>query len=126
MLIGSSEFYIFGESYGGKYAPVLAHRIHHTNRGSGTQKRRSLIGNHDEVAINLAGIGIGNGWMSPLEQGKYANYLYHHGLLGGEQYVTLLSLEEMLDEQIRGARWGKQWCCVECQILKYCSLFLHI
>ena len=63
-----------------------------------------MIDNHDEVAINLAGIGIGNGWMSPLEQGKYANYLYHHGLLGGEQYVTLLSLEEMLDEQIRGAR----------------------
>ncbi len=53
------------------------------------------------------GMGIGNGWMSPLDQvfiiemwekerrlvclffvqGKYASYLFYHGLLDGEQYM---------------------------------------
>ena len=50
--------------------------------------------------INLVGLGIGNGWMSPLEQGKYASYLYYHGLLDGDQYLTLLNLEEDLTQKV--------------------------
>ena len=48
------------------------------------------------IKISLKGIGIGNGWMSPIDQGKYASFLYYHGLLDGEQYLTLLQLEEEL------------------------------
>ena len=48
------------------------------------------------VDINLVGLAIGNGWMSPLEQGKYASYLYYHGLLDGDQYIALLDLEDDL------------------------------
>jgi carboxypeptidase C (cathepsin A) len=82
------DFYIFGESYGGKYVPALSHRIRNAN----------IDPNHfgGPVKINLMGLGIGNGWMSPLEQGKYASYLYYHGLLDGEQYLTLLALEDDL------------------------------
>ena len=54
----------------------------------------------DPVNINLKGIGIGNGWMSPLEQGKYANYLYYHGLLDSEQFFTLRDLEDALLEMV--------------------------
>ena len=38
--------------------------------------------------------------MSPLEQGKYASYLYYHGLLDGDQYLTLLNLEEDLTQKV--------------------------
>ena len=50
----------------------------------------------DIIDINLKGVGIGNGWMSPIDQGKYASFLYYHGMLDGEQYLTLLQLEEEL------------------------------
>ncbi len=108
------DLYVFGESYGGKYIPALSHRIHKSKKDP----------NHfgGPVDINLKGIGIGNGWMSPIDQvratfytkeqlwenthflfhfqGKYASYLFYHGLLDGEQYMTLLELEEALIEQV--------------------------
>ena len=34
--------------------------------------------------------------MSPLEQGKYASYLYYHGLLDSEQFFLLRDLEDTL------------------------------
>ena len=43
--------------------------------------------------------------MSPLEQGKYASYLYYHGLLDGDQYLTLLNLEEDLTQKV----WKKKF-----------------
>lgn len=51
-----SEFYVFGESYGGHFVPSIAHRIHQGNLAG--------EGNH----INLAGIGIGNGLTDPFVQ----------------------------------------------------------
>jgi hypothetical protein len=52
------------------------------------------------VDIRLKGIGIGNGWMSPLEQGKYASYLYYHGLLDSEQFFILRDLEDNLIDMV--------------------------
>lgn len=86
------DFYIFGESYGGKYVPALSHRI----RQAKTDPDRFA----GPIDINLVGLGIGNGWMSPLEQGKYANYLFYHGLLDGDQYYTLINLEEDLAKKV--------------------------
>ena len=39
--------------------------------------------------VSSAGVGMGNGWMSPLDQGKYASYLFFHGLLDKAQYEQL-------------------------------------
>jgi len=59
-----NAFWIFGESYGGKYVPWLAHTILQNNPGS--QKK-----------INLVGVGLGNGWVAPLYQtASYAPFLY--------------------------------------------------
>ena len=83
------DFFVFGESYGGKYVPDLAHVIHNN-------KFQPRFTQNPGIQIKLKGIGIGNGWMSPIDQGKYASFLYYHGMLDGEQYLTLLQLEEEL------------------------------
>jgi len=38
--------------------------------------------------------------MSPLEQGKYASYLYYHGLLDSEQFFILRDLEDTLIDMV--------------------------
>jgi carboxypeptidase C (cathepsin A) len=66
---GGNAFYIFGESYGGKYVPWLASTILTNN-----QQPRS------KTKINLKAIGIGNGWVDPYVQtGSYAPFLYANG-----------------------------------------------
>ena len=72
--------------------PALSHRIH--------QAKKFPDKYGGPVDINLVGLGIGNGWMSPLEQGKYASYLYYHGLLDGDQYLNLLELEDDLAKKV--------------------------
>lgn len=59
----ANEFYAFGESYGGKWVPTIAKKIHDENPTA-------------DLKINLAGIGIGDGFMSPPETAVYGNYLY--------------------------------------------------
>ncbi|KJE88890.1 hypothetical protein CAOG_00464 [Capsaspora owczarzaki ATCC 30864] len=57
------KLFLFGESYGGHYVPHIANYI--------LQQTNTL---------NLAGIGIGNGWLSPYYQtGQNAKFLYEHG-----------------------------------------------
>jgi len=50
---------VVGESYGGHYAPAVAHKVWLKNKDEGNKK------------INLAGLGIGNGLTNPYEQYKY-------------------------------------------------------
>ena len=46
--------------------------------------------------VSSAGVGMGNGWMSPLDQGKYASYLFFHGLLDKAQYEQLDEIGEVV------------------------------
>ncbi len=54
-----NEFYVFGESYGGHYAPAIASRIF-----QGNVKKEGLH-------INLKGVGVGNGLTDPVIQYQY-------------------------------------------------------
>jgi len=54
-----NPFFVFGESYAGHYVPAVTHRI--------WQGRKSKEG----LAINLQGLGIGNGLVDPAEQYKW-------------------------------------------------------
>ena len=45
--------------------------------------------------VSSAAVGMGNGWMSPLDQGKYASYLFFHGLLDKAQYEQLDEIGEV-------------------------------
>jgi cathepsin A (carboxypeptidase C) len=54
-----NEFFVFGESYGGHYAPSISARIHQGNV------------NNEGIKINLKGLGVGNGLTDPLIQYRY-------------------------------------------------------
>lgn len=54
-----NEFFVFGESYGGHYAPAVANRIFNGNN------------NNEGIKINLAGVGVGNGLTDPVIQYNY-------------------------------------------------------
>jgi len=66
----NSNFYVFGESYAGKYIPSLCHYILKQNQ------------NKPKVFINLKALAMGDGWVDPYYQtGSYAPYLYMNGLI---------------------------------------------
>jgi cathepsin A (carboxypeptidase C) len=54
-----NEFYIFGESYGGHYAPAISNRVYNGNK------------NKEGIQINLTGVGVGNGLTDPVVQYQY-------------------------------------------------------
>lgn len=53
------ELFIFGESYGGHYAPAVSNRIFQGNK------------NNEGIHVNLAGVGVGNGLTDPVVQYQY-------------------------------------------------------
>ncbi|XP_023293517.2 venom serine carboxypeptidase [Lucilia cuprina] len=66
----TSDFWITGESYAGKYVPALAYHIHKVQSSVDTR-----------VKIPLKGMAIGNGLSDPIHQLKYGDYLYQLGLI---------------------------------------------
>ena len=82
----SNPFYPFGESYAGKFVPSLTRHIHERNQEGNDkiQWAKIVISIKDYngsihvcfARINLAGMGIGDGWMSPYHNARYAKFLY--------------------------------------------------
>lgn len=79
----ANDFYVFGESYGGHYAPSIASRIFEGNKkGEG-------------LKINLKGLGVGNGLTDPLIQYRYypqmaMNNTYDIKTVSEETYERML------------------------------------
>jgi carboxypeptidase C (cathepsin A) len=68
-----NDLYVFGESFAGRYIPMLAHAILMHNKTA-------------QSNINLTGIGIGDGWVAPLiQEATYGDYGYAHGLMDQPQ-----------------------------------------
>lgn len=64
------KLFLFGESYAGYYVPSIAHKIHQINMAAGRSE------------INLAGIGLGNGWIEAETQGPAViDFAWWHGLI---------------------------------------------
>jgi len=81
-----APLYIFGESYGGHYAPAIAHRI--------------FEGNSDlkegDINLNLAGVGVGNGLTQPeIQYEYYAEMAYNNS--HGIETVSETTYEKMVD-----------------------------
>ena len=62
----SSPLYVVGESYGGHYAPAIAHKVFVENQKLAEER----AGGKKSIEINLAGLGVGNGLTNPSEQYK--------------------------------------------------------
>lgn len=68
-----NPLFVVGESYGGHYAPAIAHKVWTKNKSNDGSK----------LHINLAGVAVGNGLTDPIEQYKwYPEMAYNnsHGL----------------------------------------------
>ena len=67
----TNDLYIAGESYAGQHIPYIAKAI--------IDRNKKKANKHD---WNLKGLLIGNGWISPYEQGlAYLDYSYENGLV---------------------------------------------
>lgn len=75
------RLYIFGESYAGMYVPAIAHYIYERNKE---------MDDNIYPPINLAGIGLGNGWMDANIQGPAViDYAYWHGMIDSHTMKAL-------------------------------------
>merc|ERR1712228_780169 len=61
------------------------------------------------VRINLAGLGIGDGWTSPQHNARYGNFLYQVGLVDGNQRDQCLQYEQTTQQLIDQGRYYEAW-----------------
>ena len=70
----AKRLFLFGESYAGYYVPSIAHAIHQGN----------LMADQEgtDMIMNLAGIGLGNGWVDAETQGPAViDFAWWHGMI---------------------------------------------
>ncbi|MEV8322133.1 hypothetical protein [Kitasatospora sp. NPDC056731] len=85
--------YVCGESYAGKYVPYIAQKIQ--------QKNLAKTG----TRVNLKGISVGNGWITPeLSIRVMIDYAYASGFLGKGQKDILESSYKHFQEAISSGR----------------------
>mmetsp|Transcript_17629 Transcript_17629/g.28509 ORF Transcript_17629/g.28509 Transcript_17629/m.28509 type:complete len:600 (-) Transcript_17629:643-2442(-) len=107
-----SPLYIVGESYGGHYAPAIAHRIWRGNN----DLQEGLI------TLNLQGLAVGNGLTDPEEQYKWYGemaYKNSHGIEAVNE-ETYNEMEEAKPGCITGIQQCNSGDTFACQ-----SAFLH-
>eukprot|EP01100_Stratorugosa_tubuloviscum_P003624 TRINITY_DN1881_c0_g1_i1.p1 TRINITY_DN1881_c0_g1~~TRINITY_DN1881_c0_g1_i1.p1 ORF type:complete len:441 (-),score=162.98 TRINITY_DN1881_c0_g1_i1:65-1387(-) len=77
-----NDFYVFGESYGGKYVPWISSYILQQNKIS------------NQIPIKLVGLGIGNGLTDPITQVTiFSSQCYSLGLIDENQRDYVKTLE---------------------------------
>ncbi|XP_046426243.1 venom serine carboxypeptidase [Neodiprion fabricii] len=76
-----NDFFVTGESYGGKYVPAVSHAIKDFNIKA-------------KLKINLKGLAIGNGLTDPENQLVYGDYLYQIGLIDSHGRDLFHQLED--------------------------------
>lgn len=88
----TNDFYVTGESYGGKYVPAVSHAIKDYNIKA-------------KIKINLKGLAIGNGLTDPVNQLDYGDYLYQLGLLDANGRNLFQKYEEQGKNLIKQEKW---------------------
>ncbi|CAH1107288.1 unnamed protein product [Psylliodes chrysocephalus] len=91
-VLQSNDFFVAGESYGGKYVPALGYTI----------LKKNPTG---EIKINLKGLAIGNGLTDPKHQYKFADYLLQLGLVDDKERDMLKEIENQVAEKIDNEDW---------------------
>eukprot|EP01127_Copromyxa_protea_P008024 TRINITY_DN1827_c0_g1_i2.p1 TRINITY_DN1827_c0_g1~~TRINITY_DN1827_c0_g1_i2.p1 ORF type:complete len:344 (+),score=88.46 TRINITY_DN1827_c0_g1_i2:311-1342(+) len=89
-------FYVVGESYGGKYVPTIATMILRENKA------------HPERALNLKGISIGNGDVSPLYQFPVqGDAAYMDKLIDKPTYEKIQAVQETCKNLLAAEKWDE-------------------
>lgn len=81
-----NEFFVSGESYGGKYVPAIGYAIY--------QDSKRQIEDSQKPKINLKGLTIGNGLSDPVHQFDYGDYLYQLGLIDSNGLSQFLKYQD--------------------------------
>ncbi|KAJ1801560.1 hypothetical protein LPJ59_000181 [Coemansia sp. RSA 2399] len=95
------DFYIFSESYGGKFVPAIAAYF--------VQMNEQVQDNAAELPIKLRGVSIGNSWVHPVLQIlAHGTVGFSWGLLDAEQADTVdllafKSINHLLDGDLEAA-----------------------
>jgi len=107
-----NDFYVFGESYGGKYVPSISYYI----------LQQNLLVNSSQ-RINLKGMGVGDGLTDPINQVQtYADYSYANGLVDEKQKKVIENLQQIAIQKIMREDWvnaSTAICDVFLQVLEY-------
>ena len=96
----SHDFYIFGESYAGKYIPAIAYYILKWNLNTTATTYFK--------PINLKGIGIGDGLTDPIPQfASYSDYGFATGLIDESERETVEVAQREAVQAIQRKDWSK-------------------
>merc|ERR1712223_1316594 len=63
----------------------------------------------DKIKINLVGMGIGDGWMSPYHNARYANQLYQVGLMDEQDHDYCIAQEQTTQDLIDAGNLYEAW-----------------
>ncbi|XP_065202817.1 venom serine carboxypeptidase-like [Planococcus citri] len=96
-----NDFYVAGESYGGKYAPALAYRVHEENKNA-------------SVKINLKGVSVGNGFCDPVNMLNYGDYLLEIGLIDQNGRDIFVGKRDEAVELIKQGKWVEAFRRFDC------------
>mmetsp|Transcript_12928 Transcript_12928/g.16164 ORF Transcript_12928/g.16164 Transcript_12928/m.16164 type:complete len:319 (-) Transcript_12928:1171-2127(-) len=87
----SNPFYVFGESYAGKFIPALCSYVQHKQPAS---------------ILNLAGFGIGDGYTDPYTQiTAHADMVFNAGLVDEDQADQIRVYQEAARANILAQNW---------------------
>jgi len=88
-----NEFFASGVSFGGIFAPALAHKIHTEN----------LAGN--PMQINLKGLLVESPWSDPIRQLDYGEFLYNIGFLDQFDREHINSQTKLMEDHVIAERY---------------------
>lgn len=88
----NNNFFIIGESNAGYYIPAIGYIIHKNNPLA-------------QIKINLKGMMIGNGWIDPINQINYGDYLYQTGHFDSRKQHKFYYFQNLFLNQISVQDW---------------------
>ena len=89
-----NDFYVIGESYGGKFVSAVSHAIMMYNK-------------QEKTKINLKGLAYGNGITDPINQMDRSSFIYQIGLVDRHGQKYMADIEEEIRCSIKNEEYIK-------------------